>query len=500
MNKGKVYLIGAGPGDMELLTIKGERLLKSCEVVIYDRLASFDLLNLVPETCERIYVGKTVGNHAIKQEEINEIIVRKALEGKNVVRLKGGDPFVFGRGGEEVLELQKVGVSYEVIPGVTSAIAAATYAGIPITHRGSSNSFHVITGHTADTMDELTDNYESLAKLSGTLVFLMGMSNIDKITSRLMQHGKAKETPVAVISNGTTLKQEVVKGTLETIVKIATVRNIKAPAIIIVGEVASLDMKPRKNGVLANKRIGITGTKHITDKLKRKLEDLGASIYNLSFSKVNELTEQKEFKDSLKNLSKYTWITFTSTNGVDVFFKQIKKEQIDLRSFRNMKFAVVGNGTKEALKKQGFYPDYLPEVYATKDLAYGLVKLLSKEDRLLIPRAKKGSKDFTRILSEHGIPFDDITIYDIEHDLNKRDQLLEDIHSLDIITFASASGVDGFMKDLDRNKMELLNKSNIVCIGDITASRLESFGFHNYHIANEYNVAGMVNEIIRCFS
>lgn len=495
-DNGIVYLVGAGPGDPELLTKKGERLLKECQVVIYDRLANDQLLDLVPEHSERIYVGKTVGNHGVTQDRINEIIVKKALEGKRVVRLKGGDPFVFGRGGEEILALQEENISYEVVSGVTSAIAAAAYAGIPITHRGLSRSFHVITGHTADTEDELTDNYEALAKVEGTLVFLMGMSNLDKITSRLIQYGKDKNTPVAIISNGTTLRQQVVKGTLSTIVERVREKEIKAPAIIVVGEVAELSMKSTKKGRLGKKKIGITGTRHIINKLSKGLEEQGATVIRLGFSKIIEGADYDRLKECIPNIDAYTWIVFTSTNGVDLFFKVTAEQEVDYRKFSNIRFAVVGDGTRDALKKRGFVADYMPKIYTTRHLADGLTKLLKKEDRVLIPRATKGSKDLTKVLGQYGISYEDLAVYDIENDIEKRNQLLSQVEELDAITFASSSGVDGFFESLQEEEKQLLEDTHLLCIGDITAKTLESYGYKNYDIADDYSVKGMIQKLI----
>ncbi|MGB8453748.1 MAG: uroporphyrinogen-III C-methyltransferase [Anaerocolumna sp.] len=497
MNKnGMVYLVGAGPGDPELLTLKGEARLKECEVVIYDRLASDSLIDMVPGDCEKIYVGKVVGNTTLNQEAINQIIVKKALEGKRVVRLKGGDPFVFGRGGEEVLALQKADIPYQVIPGITSAIAAATYAGIPITHRGISRSFHVITGHTMESENQLTDNYEALAKLEGTLVFLMGMGNLSLIIKELCKYGKDINTPVAIVSNGTTGKQKTVKGTLLSIEDKVYEHNIKAPAVIIIGGVAAFDMKATVGGRLSGKRIGVTGTEKLTDKLSVQLRQYGASVENLSFLQVREYKDNAELKKAITNLKDYTWIVFTSTNGVDIFFKKLKENNIDYRNLSGISFAVVGKGTKDALLQYGFIADYIPEIYTTAALAEGLAVLLKEEDNILIPRALKGSKDLTDILSKHSIPFHDVKIYSVEADEEKYNRVISELADFDYITFVSASGVEGFFENPVKNLDISLNSSKIVCIGDITAKRLEDYGIVDYIIAREFSVPGMVESIL----
>ena len=479
---GMVYLVGAGPGDPELLTLKGKARLEECEVVIYDRLASDSLLDFVPLKSEKIYVGKEVGRHSFNQEAINQIIVEKALEGKRVVRLKGGDPFVFGRGGEEIMALQKAGIPFQVIPGITSAIAAATYAGIPVTHRGISRSFHVVTGHTKDTDNELVENFETLAKLEGTLIFLMGMGNLSRIVKELLRYGKDGNTPAAVISNGTTDQQKTVRGTLVTIEGKVKEENIAAPAVIHIGAVTELDMNAAKYGKLSGLKIGVTGTPKLTEKLTNQLRNEEAYADNLSFLYVKESEELAELKSAVESISEYTWIVFTSTNGVDLFFQYLKKIQFDYRKFSHISFAAVGIGTKAALLRQGFIADYMPEVYTTVSLATGLVKLLTKEDKVLIPRAANGSKDLTRILSDYLVPYTDIKLY-------------SELIDYDYITFASASGVEGFFKESGSLVLNT-EKTKIICIGDITAKKLREYGVTNYRIANDYSVPGLVDCII----
>ncbi len=494
--KGMVYLVGAGPGDPELLTIKGKARLKECEVVIYDRLASDYLLDLVPGECEKIYVGKEVGNHGLSQETINEIIVKKALEGKRVVRLKGGDPFVFGRGGEEVLALQKEGIPYQVIPGITSAIAAAAYAGIPVTHRGVSRSFHVIAGHTKDWDNQLADNYETLARLEGTLIFLMGMGNLSLIVNELCRYGKDVNTPVAVVSNATTARQKTVKGTLGTICGAVSVNNIKAPAVIIVGEAAGLEMENTIKGRLYGKRIGVTGTEKLAGKLSRRLGEHGAYVENLSFLYVKEADNRVELEHAITNLKEYTWVVFTSTNGVDIFFKYLKENHIDYRKFCGISFAVVGSGTRDTLLRYGFIADYMPETYTTAALANGLANLLKEGDKVLIPRALKGSGDLTDILDARSVPFTEIKIYTIEIDAEKYKRVTSGLVDYDYITFASASGVEGFYENLGEEIRTILKKTRIVCIGDVTVKKLKDYGIRDYITAGEYSVAGLVESIL----
>lgn len=494
--KGIVHLVGAGPGDPELLTLKGETRLKECDVLIYDRLASESLLDLAPRECEKIYVGKGTGNHSSSQEEINRIIVAKALEGKRVVRLKGGDPYVFGRGGEEVLALQEAGIPYEVIPGITSAIAAAAYAGIPVTHRGISQSFHVITGHTEDGDNQLTDNYETLAKLEGTLVFLMGMGNLSRIITELCKYGKDRSTPAAVISNGTTGKQKAVRGTLYDIESKVARNNLKAPAVIIIGQVAELNMENSLKGPLSGIRVGVTGTKKLADKLIRLLKEYGADTQDLSYMYVKEFEDNTELNEAVRNLPSYTWIVFTSTNGVNVFFNYLRRNQIDYRKLSGISFAAVGSGTREALLKQGFYADYVPPVYTTVSLAEGLAELLTKKDRVLIPRAVNGSEDLTGILNRHHISYREIKVYSIEIEKEKRDRVMSGLTGYDYITFASASGVEGFFGNMKEELPEKLQNTRVVCIGGVTAAKLAGYGINDCMAGEEYSVSGMVECIL----
>lgn len=496
---GFVSLVGAGPGDPELITKKGMEKLMSCDAVVYDRLASEELLRLVPEGAKRINVGKRVGNHPVKQEEINQILVRLGLEGKRVVRLKGGDSFVFGRGGEEILALEEAGIGYELVPGVTSAIAVPELAGIPVTHRGAARSFHVITGHTAkegtsDTTVE-DDQFVHFAKLEGTLVFLMGIENIEKITGKLLQYGKSAETKAAVISKGATKDQRTVRGTLGTISKVVKEENVEAPAIIVIGEVAGFEMKHQVEGQLSGVRIGITGTGHMVKKLTLELEAEGASCVNLSYSSIAKVEEDFEFVHALTHLTEYTWLVLTSTNGVHLFFEKMKERQVDRRALGHLKIAAIGKGTADTLMEYGYFADYIPERYTTVDLAEGLVKLVDDSDRMLIPRAKNGSPELTRIFKENHIAFDDIKIYEMVNSTTKRDIVLNEAGNLDYVTFASAEGVRGFFHDLKEEDYPWLSKARFACIGEITQKTLLEMDQRESAVAGDYTAKGLAEAI-----
>ena len=492
---GVVYLVGAGPGDPELITEKGLSRLKHCDAVVYDSLASDLLLREVSADCEKIYVGKRAGSHSMKQEEINRLLVELAKKGLSVVRLKGGDPFVFGRGGEEVLALNKAGIPYEVVSGVTSAVAALASAGIPITHRGLSRSFHVMTGHTLSEEGTLPPDFDAFAKLSGTLVFLMGLGNLSLIVNGLIKEGKSGGTPAAVIESGTLPGQRIVRGTLSDIEERVRESGIKSPAIIVAGEVAALDFSSTAKAPLKGCRIGITGTPSFAGKLHKELTSLGGTVKHLlSLSLVSYKTGGR-MKEAYKGLSGYTWITFTSANAVREFFSGLVECGYDYRAVGHVKFASVGNGTAKELLKYGFRSDYTPENYQVRDLAEGLRKLISGKDRILIPRSSRGSRELNQILQETEAAFDDVVLYDVVSqtpDAGKEDMAIE---GLDYVTFASASGVEAFFETGGQQEKEWFNNVKVVCIGDITAEALERYGRNADLIAEVYSVSGIAQAI-----
>lgn len=465
--KGKVYLVGAGPGANDLISLRALNILGKCDTVVYDRLASEDFYKDL--NCEKIDVGKKVGHHSVKQNEINEIIVQKALEGKTVVRLKGGDPFIFGRGGEEVIALQEHNIPYEVIPGITSAISVPELAGIPPTHRKISQDLHIVTGHTAE---EENVNYKALAQEKGTLVFLMGVGNIEKIANRLMEFGKDENTPVAFIENGSTPKERITKTILKNAYTTVVEENVKPPAIIVMGEVVSLDFR----GTIHNKSVAVTGTNSFRNRLKTALEKkcyVTNEVCKLDVSAY----ENSTIKNVLANISAYEWVVLTSRNGVEIFMENMKKYSIDMRSLYNLKFAVIGKGTYDRLADYGIYADYTPEKYTAEELGKGLSTIA--KGRILILRAEKGSSELTNNL----IDYDDVPIYDIK--CSYCTQATEDY-----IVFGSSSGVESYTSS---NAIE--DKTKIIAIGNITANKLKEKGYCNIYIAKEYSVNGILKEL-----
>lgn len=490
--KGMVYLVGAGPGDPGLITVRGRQLVSQAEVLVYDRLASEEFLNCVPEDCEKIYVGKKPGCHSMKQEEISRLLTDKAMEGKMVVRLKGGDPFVFGRGGEEILELSAHGIPYEVVPGVTSAIAAPAHAGIPVTHRLVSQSFHVITGHTALSGDTLTGGFREYAKLPGTLVFLMGLSNLEQIVRQLIHNGKSPDTPAAVVTDGTMPQERCVRAPLSELPAAVRKAGLRSPGVIVIGPTASFEMNCRGERLLSGISIGITGTDAIFEKLSVKLAALGAKVVRASVSHV--VPEQEErLRQTVRELSAWDWAVFTSRNAVSLFFRAIKDTETDFRTLAHLKFAVVGKGTGDYLKTFGFCPDYMPDTYTTEALAAGLVQTAAPEERVLIPRARQGSKVLTDVLEAHGREFLDLSVYDI-----RTEDVPEDVlEGLDYITFESGSGVRGFFRENPEAGRKLFETVCPVCIGQVTADALRSMGVDHAVVARTYTADGIIEAILQ---
>lgn len=489
---GTVFLVGAGPGDPKLITLRGIELLKTCDVVIYDRLSSYQLLKYLKDGCEKIYVGKKAGHHSKKQDEINKIIVENARKYEKVVRLKGGDPFVFGRGGEEIEELQKNKIEFEVISGVTSAVSVPESVGIPVTHRGVSQSFHVITGHTKSSENTLTDNYDVLAKLDGTLVFLMGLSNLNQITDKLIQSGKDEKTPVAVISNGTMNNEKSVRGNLSDIVSKVNDEHITSPAIIVVGNAANLNFTSKNTKPLSNVKFGITGTKVMHEKLETGLYNLGAKVYSVCDMNIEETQFIHELEAELQSINKYQWIIFTSQNGIKIFFDKMEKCKVDRRKLGQVKFAVLGSGTKQALQEYGYFADFIPSKYTTKNLAEEFSEVILENERILIPRASRGSKEITAVFNDKGIKYKEISIYDVKGKLTENKEY---ICEMDCLIFASASGVNAFFEEIHKNNIELSPNIRIACIGEVTVDAVKQNNINVDIIARVSNTDGLIDEI-----
>ena len=503
MKKGKVYLVGAGPGDSGLITVKGLDCLKQAEVVIYDRLIDDSLLDSASHEAEMIYVGKTAGCHAMKQDEINALLVKKAREGKNVVRLKGGDPFVLGRGGEEAETLYNNRITFEVVPGVTSAVAAPAYAGIPVTHRGLASSFAVITGHEDPFKEESSINWEKLATGVDTLVFLMGMENLSAIVEKLIFHGRPPGTPVALIREGCRPSQETVTGTLTDIAGEATEQGIKPPVVIVVGEVAALREKLRwfDNRPLFGKRILVTRARHQASALSKMLRDKGAQPVEMPVIQIKPLPVTDELDQAIRTLSTYQWVVFTSVNGVEAFFNRLHALKLDTRWLKGTKVGAMGPATAGALRENGLYPEYVPEIYTSQGFIDGLrsnrdIKGLS----FLLPRADIAPQDLLYELEKLEAKVHEVTAYKTVpavEDISRGKGMLTS-GDIDVITFASSSTVSNLVKIMGEER-DVINRATLACIGPQTAATAKEAGLRVDITASKHTIPGMVEAIEEYF-
>lgn len=465
MKSGKVYLVGAGCGRADLITLRGLRLLRSCDVVVYDELIDKALLRETPGHAEVICMGKRQGKHSASQEDICAKLVQCARESKTVVRLKGGDPFVFGRGGEELLALEQAGIPCEVVPGISSALAIPAMAGIPVTHRGLSQGVHIVTAHTADTGDGLPEYLDGLARLSGTLVFLMGLSRLEAIVQRLIQAGKPEDTPAAVISGGNSPHPAAVRGTLADIAEKTRAANVQPPAVIVVGAVAGLELSASIAAPLEGITVGLSGSEPMTEKLRAALEPLGARTFLAQQSIIRALP----LPISLSSLCDGTphWLVFTSANGVKEFFRQLKAEGVDLRRLANCRFAVIGAATGRALSAQGFRADLCPETYTTAALAQALLETVPPQEDIVLLRSRQGSGELFQTLSE-ARTVRDIHLYDAAPAPLPAEETQERLDQADYLVFTSAGGVRMFLEQQGC----VPPQAQCVCIGKVTAAAL----------------------------
>lgn len=485
---GCVYLIGAGCGEKDLITLRGLERLQQCDVIVYDDLIDPELLKAAPEGTPTIYMGKRLGKHSAQQEEISQTLVILAREGKRVARLKGGDPFVFGRGGEEALALQAAGIPFEEIPGISSCIAIPALAGIPVTHRGISRSFHVITAHTKEEDETLSEKMKHLAALDGTLVFLMGLGRLELLAEGLMQAGKAADTPAAVVSGGNAPHPKVVRGTLKTIAERTRAAEVSAPAVIVVGETAAMNLvstAPAKP--LDGVRVGVTGTVSFTRKLCLALQEQGAQTVVIQQSRVEALAWEHDLVRILDGSCH--WLVFTSANGVRVFFEMLRKEAIDLRRLANCKFAVIGSETGKALAEYGLQADLCPDVYTSEALARELCTAIAPGEDAILLRAQNSAEILPEVLREQGIPVMEMPLYRIKTEAPQR----EELDSIDYLTFGSAGGVHQFFESCKQIPPEMA----CVCIGAVTAKAFSKRETRPCLIADEATVSGIVQEICR---
>ena len=480
---GKVYLIGGGPGDESLITVKAIEVLERCTAVLYDRLAGEKYLKYLNETCEIYYCGKEPGAHSKTQEEINDLLVELAKKGHVIGRIKGGDPYVFGRGGEEALRLREEGIPFEIIPGVTSAIAVLSYAGIPITHRGIAQSFHVFTGMS---VDKLNIHWESVGKLEGTLVFLMGLGNLDNIVEKLIGNGKSPDTPCAVIMRGTTSKQQKAIATLETISNEVLKRGFTSPCIIVVGEVVNLSSQLSwyEDKPLFGRNVCITRTKEQSSVLRKKLLNLGAEVTQIHTIEIK--SEKNQLDGYTDKLGDYDFIVLTSVNAVKVFFDYLIENKIDIRQIKGT-FAAIGPATLQAIQKYGIVPTILAKEFVAESLFEALQEHVGKGHKVLLPTSS-GARDYlTQSLEQCGAYVDRVNIYSPQ--VGKG---YEDFENTDVVLFTSPSTVKNTIQIVGLEKVQ---EKVVVAIGPITQEELEGHGITPY-LCETYTTDSMISKLV----
>jgi uroporphyrinogen III methyltransferase/synthase len=504
-SNGKVYLVGAGPGDPGLITLKGLACIQRADVIIYDYLASPALLKHVGGSAELIYVGKKGGDHTLSQEGINDLLVEKARSGAVVTRLKGGDPFIFGRGGEEAEVLQAAGIAFEIVPGVTSAIAAPAYAGIPLTHRQHTSTVAIITGHEDPTKSTSTIDWSSLAKGIGTLVFLMGVKNLPEITQQLMRHGKSAETPVALVRWGTTPRQQTVTGTLGDIVERVEAAGLKAPAIIVIGDVVQLRdiLKWYENRPLLGKKIVVTRARTQASDLVGRLEDLGAECLEHPTIAIEPPADWAPLDRAIAQLDRYDWLIFTSVNGVAFFFKRLFESGRDLRALGHVKTAAIGPATAEKLLEFGLRTDILPESYRAESIIAAFEPIDLKGRRILLPRAKAARPILPAELVKREAKVDEIGVYGTRPVSEGAGELIQQLENkqIDLVTFTSSSTATNFKDLLPQDRFEeLIQDVTVASIGPITSETAAKLGFEVHITAAEYTIPGLVSAILAYYA
>lgn len=484
--KGKAYLIGAGCANYDLITLRAAAVLKESTAVIYDNLIDKRLLSLCKKDALKIYAGKRSGAHSHTQSEINELLTGLALDGHIVARLKGGDPFVFGRGGEEAKALRAHDIEYAVIPGVTSAVAVPEFSGIPVTHRGLSRSFHVISGNT---MDDLPPEKLSLyAKLDGTLVFLMGLSNLGTIAEKLIKSGAAPSTPSAVISGGGTSRQKTVKSTLGKIARDVKKENLSTPAVIVIGETAGLELYPSDLFPLAGKTVAVSGTDGFCRNVRSKAEVLGAFTVKAAGLKPVYLYENALFSDALSDLTKYSAAVFTSANGAEAFFSMLKKSRTDLRTLFQLRFAAIGEKTAKAVERHGIYPELVCASAASEELGRLLCRSFSPDDKLLLLRARCASDELTKILDKSDMNYTDIALYDVKDCAGDSENAV----SADYYAFGSGSSVRSFLEGGNA----IAKGAKCVCMGKSAQKALEDCGISEILVSETPCADGIIKTIL----
>lgn len=499
MKPGKVYLVGAGPGDYKLLSLKAMEAMQIADVLVYDRLADERLLSFAKDDVEKIYVGKASSQHTMKQGDINRLLVEKAKTGKTVVRLKGGDPFVFGRGGEEALELVADNIPFEIIPGITSAISVPAYAGIPVTHRGIATSFAVVTGHEDPTKPESTMRWEQLATATDTLVFLMGVENLPHITAKLIEFGRPAATPAAIIRWGTKPEQEVFITTVGQAAAEVAAKNIKPPAIFLVGEVVTLRDKLAwfDQSPLFGKQVLVTRAREQASVLTTGLEALGARCLEAPSIKIMPPNSYGPLDTAIAALASYQWLIFTSANGVKHFFARLAAAALDTRALAGIKVVAIGSQTAQALAQHGIKADVVPLEFRAEGIIEALRGRIAAGERVLIPRAAVARDILPVTLKDMGVDVQVVEAYQTIAADTDGHALAAKLAAgeIDIVTFTSSSTVTNLLQLIGSEAVTLLKRVKVACIGPITAATCEEHGITPAAVAEDYTIDGLITAV-----
>jgi uroporphyrinogen III methyltransferase / synthase len=505
--KGKVYLVGAGPGDPGLLTLRAKDLMENADVIVYDYLANETFLEYARNNAEIIYAGKSGGSHTMKQEDINRLLCEKALKGLNVVRLKGGDPFIFGRGGEEAQDLARAGIAFEIVPGVTSAIAVPSYAGIPLTHRDYTATVAFITGNEDPAKDRSNIDWKKISTGAGTLVFLMGIGNLEAITGELIKNGRSPDTPVAIIHKGTVPEQRTLEGTLGSISSVAKEKGVKPPGIIVVGDVVRLrnELNWFEKRPLFGRRILVTRAREQASQFMAGLMELGAECIEFPTIEIRHPHSWDMLDRSIQNIEDYHWLIFTSVNGVEYFFRRIFDLGKDIRCLGRIKVAAIGPKTATAVQTMGINPDLVPDEYKAEGVIEAFMGKDLKGTRILIPRAAEAREILPDELTKMGAHCDVVEAYRTVMPDAETDKLgaMLSHGDIDMATFTSSSTVTNLLsmfKGREEDLKQWMKKVAVACIGPVTAKTAEKKGFRVSITPKEYTIEALTASIVEYFS
>ena len=496
---GTVVLVGAGPGDVGLLTIRGKEWMERADVIVYDHLVNLNMMRFAKEGVEKIYAGKKEGRAILKQDRINALLIEKAKEGKTVVRLKGGDPFIFARGGEETHALKQARIPFLVVPGITAPVGVSAYAGIPLTHRDLSSTISIITGSNEKNKEDIHIDWEKIAARSGTLVFLMGARKLQKIAENLMKYGKNPDTPVAVIQWGTTARQKTWTGTLDTIAEIPKKEQIKPPALTIIGEVVTL--KPKTDWYellpLFGRTVVVTRSDEQSGEFIKLLEDKGAEPFIFPVIQTVPPKDPALLDQALENLTNYDGLIFTSVNGVRFFSKRLREKEKDIRELKGVKVYAIGPKTGQAVNDLGIRVDTIPEDFVAESLVKSLSQENVKGKKFLLPRAEVAREVLPEELKKMGANVDVVPAYRTIAPEHKNEELLHRLGegNIDVITFTSSSTVTNFLDLIGKENHDLLKAVKIACIGPITAKTAEDNGLIPHILPQQFTIEALVDAI-----